>query len=82
MSKSGLSSPRALAHGVIRMTGRDPDEPHRGATPLELDGVIGLAERAEHPVGHRSQASLVFLETLGQPCALVHQVTFFRRGVS
>ena len=36
MSESGPLAPRALAHRVIRMTGRDPDEPHRAATPLEL----------------------------------------------
>lgn len=72
---------------MIREPARAADEPQAGvgateAQPGFLDGVIGLAERAEHPVGHRLQASPVFLETLGQPCALVHQVTFFRRGVS
>jgi low temperature requirement protein LtrA len=36
MSESGPLEARALAHRVIRMTGRDPDEPHRAATPLEL----------------------------------------------
>jgi len=36
MSESGPLAPRALAHRVIRMTGRDPDEQHRAATPLEL----------------------------------------------
>ena len=25
-----------LSHRIVRMTGRDPDEPHRAATPLEL----------------------------------------------
>jgi low temperature requirement protein LtrA len=36
MVESRPSSPQALAHRVIRMAGRDPDEPHRVATPLEL----------------------------------------------
>jgi low temperature requirement protein LtrA len=36
LSESEPSSARALAHGVTRMIGRDPDEPHRAATPLEL----------------------------------------------
>ena len=36
MSESEPSSARALAHGITRMIGRDPDEPHRAATPLEL----------------------------------------------
>src|SRR4029450_4305170 len=36
MPESGPSSPQALAHRVTRMTGRDPAEPHRAATPLEL----------------------------------------------
>lgn len=29
-------SHRVLGHGLVRMTGRDPHEPHRAATPLEL----------------------------------------------
>jgi low temperature requirement protein LtrA len=36
MPESGPSSPQALAHRVTRMAGRDPNEPHRAATPLEL----------------------------------------------
>jgi low temperature requirement protein LtrA len=36
MPESRPSSPQALAHRVTRMTGRDPHEPHRVATPLEL----------------------------------------------
>lgn len=30
------TAPRRLAHGLRRMTGRDPHEDHRAATPLEL----------------------------------------------
>ena len=61
------------------------DPPRVSATQAQpgfLDGVVGLAERAEHPVGHRPEPSPVCLETLGQPGVLVHQVTFLRRGVS
>jgi low temperature requirement protein LtrA len=36
MAASGPPSPWALAHRVTRMGGRDPGEPHRVATPLEL----------------------------------------------
>ncbi|MFB2554431.1 low temperature requirement protein A [Herbiconiux liangxiaofengii] len=31
-----MSTPRTLSHHLKRMTGRDPGEPHRAATPLEL----------------------------------------------
>jgi low temperature requirement protein LtrA len=31
-----LPGQRGLSHRIIRMTGRDPGEPHRAATPLEL----------------------------------------------
>ena len=41
--------------------------------PGSLDGVVGLAERAEHPVGHRPQVGAVGLEPLGQPVVLVHR---------
>jgi low temperature requirement protein LtrA len=51
MAESGPSSPQALAHGTTRMTGRDPTEPHRAATPLELlfdlTFVIGFGVAAE-----------------------------------
>jgi hypothetical protein len=36
-------------------------------------GVIGLAHRAEHPVGHRAQAGSVGLEAVRQPVALTHR---------
>jgi nucleoside-diphosphate-sugar epimerase len=41
--------------------------------PSVLDGVVGLAHRAEHPVGHGSQTRSVLLESFGQPFALVHR---------
>lgn len=53
-----------------------------GAQPGFLERVIGLAHRAEHPVSHRPQMRPVLLETLCQPCALAHRVTFLPRGVS
>ena len=49
--------------------------------PGFLNGVVGLAHRAEHPVGHRSQMAAVLLEPLRQPFVLDH-VTFLRRRVS
>ena len=52
------------------------------AQPGVLNGVIGLAERAEHPVGHRPQTGPVLLETFRQPLAVVHRVTFLPHGVS
>ena len=33
---AGASLHAPLDHRLRRMVGRDPDEPHRGATPLEL----------------------------------------------
>jgi low temperature requirement protein LtrA len=51
MTESGPSAPQALAHGVTRMSGRDPNEPHRAATPLELlfdlTFVVGFGVAAE-----------------------------------
>ena len=46
------------------------------AQPGFLDGVVGLAQRAEHPVGHRSQVGPLLLEPLRQPVALVHPCRF------
>ena len=42
------------------------------AQPGLLHGVVGLAHRAEHPVGHRAQVGPVGLELLRQVVALVH----------
>ena len=51
------------------------------AQPRLLDGVVGLAERAEHPVGDRAQMRPVLLELLG--LVLVSStVTSSRRGPS
>jgi low temperature requirement protein LtrA len=51
MAESGPSPPQALAHGITRMIGRDPNEPHRAATSLELlfdlTFVVGFGVAAE-----------------------------------
>jgi hypothetical protein len=38
-----------------------------------LDGVVGLAHGAEHPIGHRAQAASLLLEELRQPVSLIHR---------
>ena len=40
-----------------------PAEPEPGL----LDGVVGVAQRAQHSVRHRTQLPAVSLEPLGQP---------------
>ena len=60
------------------------DLPHIGPAkpqPGVLDGVVGLAEGAEHPVGDRPQVRPLFLELPGEPFLLIH-VTFLLRRVS
>jgi low temperature requirement protein LtrA len=64
MAESGTSSPQALAHGITPMSGRDPNEPHRVATPLELlfdlTFVVGFgvaAEQLAHLLAERHLAS-------------------------
>ncbi len=51
--------------------------------PGFLDGVVGFARRAEHPLGHAPQMGTVGLELAGQPFPVVLHtflpaVTFFR----
>ena len=58
-------------------------QPPRFSTPLGvgaaepepglLHGVVRLAQRAEHPVGHRPQVGAVGLEPLRQPVVFVHR---------
>jgi hypothetical protein len=45
------------------------------AQPGVLDRIVGLGERAEHPVGHRLEVWPVLFEALDQPVALVHVPT-------
>lgn len=40
--------------------------------PGILDGVVGLGERAKHPVGHGSQMGPVLLEPAGEPLVVRH----------
>jgi hypothetical protein len=42
------------------------------ALPGVLDGVVGVGQRAQHPVGHRPQMGSVGLEVFGQPLLVVH----------
>ena len=42
--------------------------------PALLDGVLGLRQRAEHPVGDRAEMRPLPLEFLGQPFPAVHLV--------
>ncbi|GAA3234110.1 hypothetical protein GCM10020216_054940 [Nonomuraea helvata] len=50
------------------------------AQPGLLYGVLGLADRAEHPVGHRSQTGAMFVELLHRQTRLVHlSHSFFAR---
>jgi hypothetical protein len=62
-------------HDRRQPAGQVVDSPGVGAAqaqPRLLQRVVGLAHRAEHPVGHRSQAGPVVLELLCQPVAFVH----------
>ena len=41
--------------------------------PCLLQGILGFADRPEHPVGDCAEMRSVLLEPLGQPLALVHR---------
>ncbi len=43
------------------------------AQPGDLNGVVGLGERAQHPVGNRSQMGPVLVEAVRQQLVLVHR---------
>ena len=49
--------------------------------PGFLQGVVGLGERPEHPVGDGAQARPVLVETVGQPLALIMSAHRLRRGL-
>jgi hypothetical protein len=53
---------------VVDRVGIDAAEPQ----PRFLHGVVGLAERAEHPIGDGAQPVAVLLEPPGQPIGFVH----------
>ena len=44
-----------------------------GERPTFLDGVVRLAQRAVHPIGHRPQVGPVGFEPLCQPFVIVHR---------
>ena len=54
---------------VLDAAGVGAAEPQPGF----LHGVVRLAQRAEHPVGHRPQVGAVGLEPLRQPVVFVHR---------
>ena len=41
--------------------------------PRLLHRVVRLAQRAEHPIGHRAETGSAFLESFCQPLSLVHR---------
>ena len=47
--------------------------------PGVLDGVVSLAERAEHPVGDRAEMRSVNLEFAGEHFLLIHVTVLFLR---
>ena len=85
----GATCASAACSGTRRAT-TVVSQPPRFSTPLGvgaaepqpgfLDGVVGLAQRAEHPVGHRPQVGPVLLEPFRQPAR--PSVTFLRCRVS
>ena len=62
-----------LLHHMGRITWKLGDYQAAEVEPGLLYGVVRLGERAEHPVGHRSQVAPVGLELLRQPFVFVHQ---------
>src|SRR5581483_10293736 len=66
--------PRAEVLDLARVGAAHPQ-------PRVLDGIVRLAERAEHAVGHRTEMRPVLLELPGQPFLLV-QVTSLPHRVS
>jgi hypothetical protein len=67
-------SPKVLDAARVRAAEPEPGFP---------DGVVRLAQRAEHPVGDRPQVGPVGLESLRQPFVFVHRphsLVAFRHG--
>jgi low temperature requirement protein LtrA len=71
------SAPRSLGHPLVRMTGRDPHEAHRTATPLELlfdltfVATFGIAaDQLAHAVAldHVAAGVAGFLFAMGATC--------------
>jgi hypothetical protein len=55
---------------VVDLRAIDAAEPQ----PRFLNGVVHLAQRAEHPVGHGAQVGSVRFESLGQKLVFAHRV--------
>jgi hypothetical protein len=68
---------RQPAAEVLDLARVDAAEPQ----PSVLDGVLGLAQRPEHPVGDRAQIRSLLLELADEPFLLIH-VTFLPDRVS
>ena len=60
---------RQPAVHVVDVVRPGPVDPQPGV----LQGVVGLGDRAEHPVGHRPQSWSLLLEPVCQPLAVVHR---------
>ena len=61
---------------VVDVVGPGPVDPLPGI----LDGVVGLGERAQHPISHGPQMGPVFLEAAGEPFAVVHDTSYGSLG--
>src|SRR6266511_2857130 len=71
--------PRQASGQVLHTAGVGAAEPQPGL----LHGIVGLAQRAEHPVGDPPQVAAVGLESLRQPVVVVHRspsLVAFRHG--
>jgi hypothetical protein len=66
---------RQPAGQVDDRLGVGPVEPQPGL----LHGIVGVADRAQHPVRHGAQARAVALELRGQQVSLVHHPDDVRR---
>jgi len=44
--------------------------------PGFLNGIVHVAQRAQHPIRHGAQAGSVFFESLGQVVVFVHRSHF------
>jgi hypothetical protein len=59
-----------VSHPPRFSTSSAPGPAH--SLPGVLDGVVGLAERAQHPIGDGAQVGPVLVEAFSQPPAVFH----------
>ena len=71
--QGGIDRPYAPAPRTTRGVPRPPRIARVGPRPALRGGVVRLGERAEHPVGHRSQAAAVLFESFRQPSSFIHR---------